>query len=437
MLKIPARRTLGLALAAALSLVGLLLPPLKASSAPTRARVAPAVAAELDLVRKDHGDDDDDDDHDGRDPEVLRFSTVGDSRQDPVAPDPTQLPVSAQDQHWLENTKAFSRILDTVHHQKSQLFIFNGDMIMGYGNAIVPTKTATVADIVGSDLLNFYIQYAFWRGMVSRTMEDGIYVVPVPGNHETQWKKAPDGGKHAQPANEDAWRANMGDLILDTARFTTLYGEVPTSIDVADHSAMDGLPHDQSQLSYSFDFRGIHFAVINTDASGTPATHTYFDAKAPVNWLAADLAAAQGRGVIRSFVFGHKPAFTYNYPVDAMGNPIVVSPPSGLDNFPAQRDAFWAVIEKYGATYFCGHEHIFHLMQPTAATGGHAWQILVGSGGSPFDAAFGLPTLHPDTDRSYAWVTVRVFRTGKVKITAYGFDDLYGPTRVIQKITIH
>jgi hypothetical protein len=208
-------------------------------------------------------------------------------------------------------------------------------------------------------------------------------------------------------------------------------------VDVSDHSFVDGLPHDQSKLSYSFDFRGIHFAVINTDASGTPATHTYFDAMAPTHWLEADLAAAQGRGVIRSFVFGHKPAFTYNYPVDALGNIIVVNPPSGLDNFVPERDAFWAVIEKYNATYFCGHEHIFHLMQPTAATGGHAWQILVGSGGSPFEVGPGIPTLNPDTDRDYAWATVKVYRSGKVKLTAYGFNEHYGPTRVIQKVTIH
>jgi len=352
---------------------------------------------------------------------VLTFSTVGDSRQDPTAPDPSTLPVSAQDALWLENTKALSRILRTIESQRSSLLFFNGDMIMGYGNAIVPTRTATVTDIVGSDLVKFYQQYAFWRGAVAGTMENGTYIIPVAGNHEVQWKA---GGKKAQVANEDAWRANMGDLILDTNRFLNLFGEQPSNANTADNRAYDNLSSDQSKLSYSFDFHGAHFAIINTDPVGK-------DAHAPVNWLAADLQAAKDRGVRKSFVFGHKPAFTYYYGADILG-PLPATP-SGLDNDPASRDLFWNVIEQFEATYFCGHEHIFNIMQPR----GKAWQILVGSGGSPFEVAPGLVTLNPATDRDYAWATVKLLPSGKVRITAFGFDEHFGPTRILQSLTIH
>jgi len=360
---------------------------------------------------------------DDGDPPILWFSTVGDSRQDPVAPDPTTVPVSGQDSIWLENTKALSRILRSVEAQRSQLFFFNGDMIMGYGNAIVPAHTATVSDIVESDLVKFYKQYAFWRGIVAGTMENGAYVVPVAGNHEVQWKA---GGKKAQAANEDAWRANMGDLILDQQRFQNMFGEQPTHADIADNRLLDGLSTDQSKLSYSFDFHGSHFAIINTDPVGR-------DAHAPVNWLAADLQAARNRGVLRSFVFGHKPAFTYYYGATNR----LPTAPSGLDNDLSSRDAFWDIIEQYDATYFCGHEHIFNIMQPRAATGGKAWQILVGSGGSPFEAAPTDVTVNPGTDRTYAWVTVTVYRSGKAKITAYGFDDDFGPTRGLGTVLLH
>src|SRR5258705_10953838 len=158
----------------------------------------PCLWAEL---QDSSGNDDD------RGREILSFSTVGDSRQDPATPDPTTLPLSGQDAIWLQNTRAFSRILRSIEDQRSSLLFFNGDMIMGYGNAILPSDTSTVAGIVGSDLVKFYQQYAFWRGAVAGLMENGAYVVPVPGNHETQWKA---GGKKAQAANEDAWRANMG-----------------------------------------------------------------------------------------------------------------------------------------------------------------------------------------------------------------------------------
>jgi hypothetical protein len=359
-------------------------------------------------------------DEDG-DPATLTFATVGDSRQDPDKPDPTTLPLSGQDKTWLQSTKAWSRIMRSVQKQRARLLVFNGDMIMGYGNMVVPSDTSTVDKVVKSDLVAAYRQYGFWRGMVSTLMETGTYVVPVAGNHETQWKA---GGKKAQVANENAWRANMGDLILDADRFDDLFGETPAHADVADHAAMDSLASDQSQLSYSFDFHGAHFAVINTDPVGR-------DSHAPALWLAKDLADAAARGFTHPFVFGHKPAFTYYFGAAAT----LPATPSGLDADPAARDAFWAVIEQYGATYFCGHEHIYNLSQPTASSGGHAWQVLVGSGGSPFDAAPADSTLSV-TDRFYAWAKVDVLRSGKVRVTGYGFDDAFGPTKKLQSITI-
>jgi hypothetical protein len=127
-----------------------------------------------------------DDSEDQTDPVIVRFSTVGDSRQDPISPDPTTLPLSGQDAIWLQNTKAFSRILRSIEAQRANFLFFNGDMIMGYGKAGLPTDVSSVDKIVRSDLMNFYRQYGFWRGMVAPTMETGTYVVPVPGNHETQ-----------------------------------------------------------------------------------------------------------------------------------------------------------------------------------------------------------------------------------------------------------
>jgi hypothetical protein len=366
------------------------------------------------------GENDRDHDRD-RDRVILSFSTVGDSRQDPDSPDETLKPLSGQDAIWLQSTRAWSRIIDSINAQQSHLLFFNGDMIMGYGLA-GPTKGTNVSDVVGSDLMKFYRQYGFWRGMVAGLMEKGTYVVPVAGNHEVQQKKPV---KKAFRVNENAWRANMGDLILDTNRFDLLFGEQPSFMNVGNNAALDGLATDQSQLSYSFDFHGYHFAVVNTD----PVDN---DAHAPVNWLSTDLADAQARGARRSFVFGHKPAFTYYYGVTNL----LPDKPAGLDNDPVSRDAFWSVIEQYNATYFCGHEHVFHMEQPTAATGGKAWQVLVGSGGSPFEAAPTDLTVNPGADRAYAWATVSILQSGKVRITAFGFDDQFGPTKVLKSVTL-
>jgi hypothetical protein len=360
-----------------------------------------------------------DDEHeaDERDPVVLSFSTVGDSRQDPATFDPTVGPLTAQDKIWLQNTKAWSRIMSGVEAQKSKLLFFNGDMIMGYGLA-GPAASNSVADVVKSDLMAFYRQYAFWRGMVAPMMEAGTYVVPVAGNHEVQSKPL---GKKAQVENENAWRANMGDLIIDAARFKAIVGTDATNVNVQNNGALDGLTSDQSQLSYSFDVGNAHFAVVNTDPVGK-------DNVAPAGWLASDLGTASARGAKHFFVFGHKPAYTYYFGTNTPPNPGI----AGLDKFPATRDAFWNVIEQYGATYFCGHEHMFNMMQPK----GGAWQVLVGSGGSPWDAQVGEVTLNPATDRDYAWATVKIRRSGKVDIAAYGFDDKFGPTHLLQRIRL-
>jgi hypothetical protein len=344
------------------------------------------------------------------DPIVLSFSTLGDSRQDPTAPDPTTVPVSAQDQIWLQNTKAWSRILNSIQARNiasvPNLLFFDGDMIMGYGDTNI-----------ASQKLQFWQQYGFWRGMVAGAMEQHLYVVPVAGNHEVQCKSC---GKIALVQNENAWRSNMGDLILDLSRFQKLFGAQPTNINVADNSAMDNLSTNQAQLSYSFDLAGSHFVVINTDPVGN-------DAHAPTQFLAADLAAAAGRGIKNLFVFGHKPAYTYYYGANTQ----LPTAPSGLDNFPQARDAFWQVIQQYGAIYFCGHEHIFHISKPHGPLGDTAWQVLVGSGGSPFDAKPTDVTINPQTDRDYAWVTVNVQQSGRVTMSAYGFDDQYGTTKLL------
>jgi hypothetical protein len=332
---------------------------------------------------------------------VLTFSTVGDSRADAAQPN-----LTAQDKLWLQNTKAFTRITREVQTQKSNLFIFNGDMIMGY------TKNSD------ANVLNR--QYAYWRGLVANMFETGTYVVPVPGNHEVQDKYKDANGntvKKATQANEDTWRANMGDIIMDTDRFKQIEGMDIQNWDVQNHPQVgaNNISTDQSQLSYSFDLKGSHFVIINTDPVGN-------DSHPPIEWMKQDMEKAKKNGAKHIFVFGHKDAFPY------VADP--ANPPSadGLDADPKSRDEFWKVLEDNNATYFCGHEHVFNVSKH-----GKAYQVLVGSGGSPFEVA--TPTNNP-TDRMYAWATVKVYKNGKVQVNCYGFDENYGKTKLIKSIEL-
>ncbi len=341
----------------------------------------------------------------GESPVIFKFATVGDSRAEPNGSANTP-----QDEIWLQSTGVWGRMAHEIEQQKPQVLVFNGDMIYGYG-----------ADAAGLDR-----QYAFWRGMVAGMMERGTYVLPVPGNHEVQDKLPKAGGgtiKKASALRENAWRANMGDLILNQSLWNKTTGQPASAWQISNtpQNGTDGITTNQMQLSYSFDAGLVHMAVINTDPAG-------FDDSAPVAWLKKDLAAAKARGATHFFVFGHKMPFTY-FPPDKSKQK-----PDGLEERLEVRDALWELIEQYGATYFCGHQHVYNASRPTRATGGKAWQVIVGTAGSPFGIKPGQST-NPN-DRMYAWAEVNVHKNGKVMLLVRGFDETLSATRVIERLDI-
>ena len=82
-------------------------------------------------------------------------------------------------------------------------------------------------------------------------------------------------------------------------------------------------------------------------------------------WLDREcLSAPEGFPI---FVVAHEPAFPENRHVG-----------DSLDLHPEDRDAFWAILGQYGATYICGHTHYYS----TYSSGG-ATQIDVGNAGNP------------------------------------------------------
>jgi hypothetical protein len=445
------------------------------------------------------------------DPVIFSFASVGDSRQDPKKADPTTFiantspatqggspsfsgTVLPQDQLFLENSAAWSVIQQGIVSQGAQLLFFNGDMIYGYGRPVLPKEwtgapgtwktpiTPALAETVYPDAFFEYLQYAYWRGTISTMFGNGTYVIPVPGNHETQCSSTAspysstsanpncsttiNGGKQAYADNENAYRANMSDLIQDLVsnlRFSNVSGVFATNVTGLTPASSPGptntvcttpgatsstctysggtpanngpITGTQQQLDFSFDVVPpganvmLHFAVINTDPSGADAT-------APSDWLAGDFAAAAARAqsagqTAKYFVLGHKAAFTYAY-IANLG-------PGGLDantsTSPNYRNLFWHVIAQYNATYFCGHEHVPNVQKFADPTPGSTitnspYQVIVGSGGSPFDDTmsgsapnFTEPSQAAATDRYYAWALVQVHQSGAVTLNLSGFPD--------------
>lgn len=329
---------------------------------------------------------------------VFHFSTFGDSRTDRKIKG-----ITAQDKLYLTATAPLARMIKEINAKNSQVLFFNGDMIMGYD----------------TDLTQVQREYAYWRGMMATLMESGTYVVPVPGNHEVQMPtKGQDGQvvKYAQPHLENIWRENMSDLILDEARWNQIVKTPYSSFDLRNTPSIaeDHVQTDQTQLNYSFDVGKLHIAVLNTDPVGA-------DASVVVSWLKRDFEAAKARGVNALVAFGHKMPYVY------IPEGSTKASEDSLDNSSGQRDAFWSVMESFGATYFCGHEHVYHASQPTKESGGESWQVIVGSGGSPFGIKKG-ESKNPQ-DRMYAWADVKVHADGSLAVRIFGFDENMGPTQ--------
>jgi hypothetical protein len=111
---------------------------------------------------------------------------------------------------------------------------------------------------------------------------------------------------------------------------------------------------------------------------------------------------------------------------------------------------FWHVVAQYNATYFCGHEHIPNVQQFADPTPGTTltntpYQVIVGSGGSPFDDTmtgsspnYTEPPEVAMTDRYYAWALVQIHQSGAVTLNLTGFPDtgVGGPTYDLQNYDV-
>ena len=123
-----------------------------------------------------------------------------------------------------------------------------------------------------------------------------------------------------------------------------------------------------NKLAYSFDHKGSHFICLTTNLPDENNNLT----NEQLNWLEGDLKMSMSADHV--FVFGHSPA----YPV---GGHIG----SSLDKYPAQRDKFWSLLNKYRVdAYFCGHEHLFDRQKIN-----NVFQIINGSCGAPIRTKIG------------------------------------------------
>ena len=135
----------------------------------------------------------------------------------------------------------------------------------------------------------------------------------------------------------------------------------------------DNLKTDQSKLTYSFDYKGTHFVVLNTDPAG-------WDWSVLKTWVAEDLAKAKAGFAKHIFAIAHKPAYSYLKNLYSSAE----TKEDGLDKlYPEDRDEFWTSLVKNKAeAMLAAHNHGYYRAK---VANGNTWQIIAGNGGSNLD----------------------------------------------------
>jgi len=252
---------------------------------------------------------------------------------------------------------------------KPDYFFFAGDMVLGY----TPDSTKLLSELTA------------WKALyaASPVASSGIPLVVIVGNHEAQNDK-----KIAGAAAERQWLSVMAPYIIGSN------GPKPGDATFA----LDSLQTDQSRLTYSFDHKGTHFVLVNTDPAGR-------DWRVPANWIGQDVTAARAAGAKHIFVIGHKPAYPYNYATG--GN-------DGLNQLgTANRDQFWSALESnHVEAMLCAHNHVSRRLHPTNKT----YMVIAGNGGSL------LETDVAANEHFYGYTLVQVYTSGKVVEKSFGRD---------------
>ncbi len=196
-----------------------------------------------------------------------------------------------------------------ITSNKADFVLFSGDLVSGH---------------TASDPAQFEAQLRVWLEEMKPVYDDGIGVYICRGNHEIA----------------DAWGAYGGSNLDPNNNFTTRWLDVFGNDLYPEHMLPDNGPVGEKYMTYSVTHKNSLVVLIDHYAGiEHRAVHMINQ-----QWLDDQLATNARQHI---FIAGHEPAFRALH-TDC------------LDNYPAERDAFWAGIKDAGGrTYFCGHDHFY------------------------------------------------------------------------------
>lgn len=298
---------------------------------------------------------------------VLSFAFFGCNRIDKAewTADKAANPSSA-------NTAQLRRNFDDIAALRPvpEITFVGGDLVMGY------------ADDAGETLK---AQLDAWPAAFRQSNLAGkTTLVPFVGNHELN--KKTDAGKSPNLATIPVWTqwyARSG--------FRQMASNGPR--------AEDGVSGDQTKLSYTFDSRGVHFLVLNTDTLA-PGEETRRVGYVPVEWAKRDLAKAQRNPKVKMiFVLGHRN---------------LVDPKTCTGDSPIDPECAKPLLQAIRSNpkvraYVCAHVHAWDAA-PIGGVG-ETWQVIAGNGGSKLEDDW-----KPAEGKTFGFAVFRVFRSGRVEL---------------------
>ncbi|NCC52588.1 MAG: hypothetical protein EOM20_15405 [Spartobacteria bacterium] len=173
-------------------------------------------------------------------------------------------------------------------------------------------------------------------------------------------------------------------------------------------------PDHARETIYSFDYGNAHFVVLNVYYGGNSDAEVGGTiCPEQLAWLETDLAATDKKHI---FVFGHEPAF----PQPDMHTGFLRHSGDSLDMYPAQRDAFWQLLQRYGVlAYVCGHSHGYSVTKIDGV-----WQIDGAHGSGIANLGCGNPSTFILVDIQDGNVYFRTYRDsndgGPYRLRHYG-----------------
>lgn len=257
---------------------------------------------------------------------------------------------------------------------KPDYLFFVGDLVLGLNRD---------TSVLSKELQAWVAHYE-----ASPVAKAGIKLVVTTGNHEMLYLVKTKKSKQ-ELSNPNAEQV-----------FTRILSKYIVGNNGPHAGGPDSLATDQSQLTYSFNNKGVHYVLMNTDPFGQPNS-------VPVNWLTQDITMAHADSTIKQiFVLGHRPLYV------PKGN----EEQDGLLSQDSVRQAQFrnTLLNNNCVALLTAHAHLYDRSQIAP---GKTWQVITGNGGSKLAKHLGKE------GKSFGFTQVLIYDDGTVQLKHIARDE--------------